>query len=128
MKLRISNMTAGLAAGVTAAVIAACGSAAYLYSSHHFGTLLEDARRSAIAEGDLMRVALEHQMMENDRTLIARMVESFGKQRRVERLLVLDRQGVKRYSAGSDVPAADLALGSPTCQACHRDPPDRRGD
>ena len=42
--------------------------AAYVYSVHHFETLLDSARRSALAEGDLIRVALEHQMIENDRT------------------------------------------------------------
>jgi len=39
----------------------------------------------------LIRVALEHQMIENDRTLIAKMMESFRKQSWVERLVLLDR-------------------------------------
>jgi len=36
-------------------------------------SLLETTRAGAWAEGDLIRVALEHQMIENDRTPIARM-------------------------------------------------------
>src|SRR3974390_407814 len=100
MKLRFAGMTAGLALGVTAAVFVASTAGAYLQSTHLFEPLLGDARRSALAEGDLIRVALEHQMMENDRSLIARMVESFGKQARVEQLVVLDRNGVERYSTG----------------------------
>ena len=56
-------------------------------------SLLETARTTALAEGDLIRVALEHQMIENDRTLIASMIESFRKQSRVERLVLLDRDG-----------------------------------
>ena len=90
MKLRFAGMTAGLALGVTAAVFVASTAGAYLYSTHHFETLLGDARRSALAEGDLIRVALEHQMMENDRSLIARMVESFGKEPRVSGVMLLD--------------------------------------
>lgn len=90
-------------------------------------SLLETARETALAEGDLIRVALEHQMIENERTLIAKMIESFRKQSGVERLVLLDRNGVERYPAGSGAPDAELQINSPTCQACHRYPPAQRG-
>src|SRR4051794_19633236 len=61
------SMTLGLTVGVTAAVVVSCASAAYVYSRQHFRTLLENARASALAQGELIRVALEHQMIENDR-------------------------------------------------------------
>ena len=101
IKLRFTSMTMGLAVGVTAVVVLACTAAAYVYSVHHFQTLLDSARRSALAEGELIRVALEHQMIENDRSLISRMIESFGKQARVEQLVLLDRNGIERYSTGT---------------------------
>lgn len=82
--------------GVTAAVVLACAGGAYLYSKHHMRSLLGTARATALAEGDLIRVALEHQMIENDRTLIAKMMESFRKQSWVERLVLLDRAGAER--------------------------------
>jgi PAS domain S-box-containing protein len=90
-------------------------------------SLLQTARATALAEGDLIRVALEHQMIENDRTLIARMIESFRKQAPVERLVLLDRNGTERYPAGSASRDAELQIDSPTCQACHRYPADQRG-
>jgi PAS domain S-box-containing protein len=90
-------------------------------------SLLETARETALAEGDLIRVALEHQMIENDRTLIAKMIESFRKQSGVERLVVLDRTGAERYPAGNGALDAELQINSPTCQACHRYPPAQRG-
>ena len=71
MKLRLTSMTAGLAIGITAAVAIACAAGAYFYSVHHFQTLLDNERSTALAQGELMRVALEHQMIENDRSLIA---------------------------------------------------------
>ena len=122
-------MTAGLAVGITAAVATASAAGAYLYSLHHFESLLETARATALAEGDLIRSALEHQMMENDRSLIDRMIQSFGKQPRVERVLLLDRFGVVRYSSAplGQIPEAELKIQSATCQACHRLPPDQRG-
>ncbi|MGA2856473.1 MAG: ATP-binding protein [Candidatus Sulfotelmatobacter sp.] len=127
MKLRFASMTVGLALGVTAAVVVACTVAAYVYSVYHFKTVLDTVHSSALAEGELIRTALEHQMMGNDRTLIAQMIESFGKQARVEQLVVLDRNGVQRYSSKPVSAGNDFRIDSPTCQACHRDPPERRG-
>jgi len=128
MKLRSASMSVGLAFGVTVAVVMACSVAAYLFSVHHFRSLLETAHTSALADGELIRTALEHQMMGNDRTLIGQMIESFGKQARVEQLVLLDRNGVQRYSSKPGTAGNDFRIDSPTCQACHRDPPERRGD
>jgi len=90
-------------------------------------SLLAMARAAALSEGNLIRVALEHQMVENDRTLVGGMIESFRRQSPVERLIVLDRNGVERYPSGKGGPDPDLQISSPTCQACHRYPPDQRG-
>ncbi len=127
MKPPFASMTIGLALGITAAVVVASGAGAYLYSSHHLQTLLETARRTALAEGELIRVALEHQMIENDRSLIARMIESFGRGPSVEKVVLLDRQGTVRFSSGGKENDDEFRINSPTCQACHRYPPDQRG-
>ncbi len=124
---RFTSMSVGLAVGITAAVAGACAAGAYVFSLHHFQTLLDTARTTALAEGELIRAALEHQMMENDRSLIARMIQSFGTQPRIESVALLDRRGIPRYSS-TPLPAGnDLTIGSPTCQACHQFPPDQRG-
>lgn len=127
MRPRLTSTTAGLAVGITAAVGTACALGAYLYSVHHFDTLLASARDAAAAQGALIRDALEHEMMENDRTLIRRMVEDFGRQPRVLSVMLLDRRGTARFSSGPAADATELAPGSPTCQACHRLPPEQRG-
>lgn len=121
-----ASTTVGLAVGVTAAVVLACAGGAYLYSKHHMTSLLENARATALAEGDLIRVALEHQMIENDRTLVASMVDSFRRQARFERLVVLDRMGVDRYPQPGAGPTT-FDIHSPTCQACHQYPAELRG-
>lgn len=123
---RLSSMTVGLAVGITAAVVIACAAAAYFYSLHHFESLLDTARRTALAQGELIQAALEHQMIEKDRSLIQRMIQTFGRQPGVERVMLLDRHGVARY-ASRPLDAGELSLSSPTCQACHRYPPEERG-
>jgi PAS domain S-box-containing protein len=120
-------MTVGLALGITLAVAVASGVGAYLYSVHHFDTLVETARTTALAEGELVRAALEHQMIENDRSLIAKMIQTFGRQPRVENVMLLDRYGIERYASTPMAAPEELSLASPTCQACHRYPPDQRG-
>jgi len=122
------STTAALAVGVTAAVALASAGGAYLYSQHHMRSLLETARATALAEGGLIRVALEHQMIENDRTLIGRMIDSFRRQAAVERLVLLDRTGAERYPVPGAAPDPELRLDSPTCQACHRYPPGERSN
>jgi len=126
MRIRLAGMTGGLAVGVTTAVAIACAAGTYLYSIHHFNTLLAGARATALTQGELIRAGLEHQMLENDRTLIERMIQTFGKERQVERVMLLDRQGQLRYASAPPGQHVDLTLASPTCQACHRYPPEQR--
>jgi PAS domain S-box-containing protein len=127
MRSRLTGTTVGLALGITVAVSSVLAVAAYFYSTHHFESLLQTARQMGIAQGELIRAALEHQMIENDRTLIARMIQSFGGQPSVERVVLLDRTGHVRYSSVPLDQTGDLQIGSPTCQACHRYPPEQRG-
>ena len=126
MKLRFASMTVGLTLGITAAVVVACGTAAYIFSAQYFKSTLEMARTSALAEDELIHTALEQAMLNNDRTQIAQMIEGFGKQARVEQLVLLNHDGVPRYSSAPLSQVEDFRISSPTCQACHRDPPDRR--
>lgn len=110
---RLTGMTVGLAVGITAAVASACGIAAYVYSLHHFQALLDTARATALGDGELIHAALEHQMMENDRSLIARMIESFGRQPGIDRILLLDRRGIVRYASGPPGPPGNSTPGRP---------------
>jgi PAS domain S-box-containing protein len=127
MRRSLNRMSAGLAIGITVAVATACGVGAYLYSLRHFNTLLETARGTAVAQAELIRAALEHGMIEEDRTLIASMIRSFGSEPGVANVMLLDRQGTVQHSSGQSVASgSELSLQSPTCQACHQFPAAQR--
>jgi PAS domain S-box-containing protein len=126
MRARLTGMTAGLAVGITVAVAVASAAGAYFYSIHYFGTFVEQERRTVLAQGELMRAALEHQMIENDRSLIADMVESFGNEPRVASVMLLDHSGTVQYSNAPAAVRGVFELGSATCQACHGLPDDQR--
>jgi PAS domain S-box-containing protein len=127
MKAHFTSMTLGLAVGVAGAVLLASAGAAWLYSRHHLNSLLASAENNALAQGNLIRVALEHQMIENDRTLIQQMIDNFRKEDRVGRLTLLDRYGKEHYPAATPVDPNEFNINSSTCQACHRYPPEQRG-
>ncbi len=121
------SMITGLALGVTAVVVAAMAAGGYLFARHHEARLLDGARVKAQVEAGLIKLALEHQMLENDRELIRRMVGSFGADPGIERVMVLDRAGQPRFWSGRLPPERSLALDSPTCRVCHDRTAARRG-
>jgi PAS domain S-box-containing protein len=123
---QLTSTTVGLAVGITAAVAAATAAGAYFYSVKHSQTLVESARATALSQGELIRAALEHQMIEDDRTLIARMINSFGQQPQVDNVMLLDRGGVVKYASKAADRNTEFSLASPTCQACHQFAPAER--
>lgn len=125
MRPRLTSMTVGLAAGITAAAGLASASGAYLYSIRHSEALLDTARGAALTQADLIRGALEHAMLENDRTLIREMIATFGREPQVVNVMLLDRGGSVRFSSGP-IQAHEFTLASPTCQACHQLPAGER--
>lgn len=126
MRPRLTGMTIGLALGITIAVTLASAAAAYLYSTRHSETLLSMARRNALAQAELIGGALEHAMLEDDRSLIERMIGTFARDPRVVNVMLLDRTGTVRSSSGMLHEGDELSLQSPTCQACHQRPPAER--
>lgn len=126
MKIRLAGSALSLAIGVTIVAASVSALAAYLYSSHHFDSLLETTKDAGVAQGELIRAALEHQMIEKDRSLIGQMIQDFGGQPGVVNVMLLDRLGAVKYRSGSLPGAQELSIDSPTCQACHALPPGRR--
>jgi len=121
-----TRATAGLAAGITLAVTAAFATGAYLYSNRHYDTLLEAAREGALTQGEIIREALEHQMLEKDRGMIGEMVRTFGGRADVENLEVLDHQGRVWYASDERMEGTTLSRADPACQTCHQaSPPER---
>ncbi len=124
---RLSSMTAGLAIGTTLAVVLAASAGGYLYSLRHSQSLLENARETAKTQAELIRSGLEYQMLLDDRTLIAQMIETFGRQPNAERVALLDREGTVQFSS-TPPGSADFTPDSSTCRACHQYPAAQRMD
>ena len=122
MQMRLGRMTIGLAVWITVTVGLATAAGAWLYSERHTERLLATAREDAVAQSELIRGALEHAMLEDDRSLIERMIQTFGRERRVVNVMLLDRTGTVQFSSGPLQPGDELSMESATCQVCHRYP------
>ncbi|MEW5984767.1 MAG: ATP-binding protein [Acidobacteriota bacterium] len=126
MKIRLAGSALSLAIGVTIVAASVSAVAAYLYSAHHFESMLETTKSAGLAQGELIRAALEHQMIEKDRSLLGQMIRDFGRQPGVVNVMLLDRLGDVKYMSGSHPGPQELSIDSPTCQACHALPSDKR--
>ncbi|BCS30988.1 hypothetical protein TBR22_A01870 [Luteitalea sp. TBR-22] len=122
----MTGTTVGLALGITIAASLASATGAYLYSLRHSDTLIDTARRDALAQSELIRSALEHAMLEDDHALIAGMLTTFGHEPSVLNVVLLDRAGKVQATARPLAADDSLRPGSPTCQACHQYPAAQR--
>jgi PAS domain S-box-containing protein len=125
-RLRLSDMAVGLALGVSAVVVVAFSVGAFVYSRHHYRRILEAGRASAQAQTETIRLALEHEMLERDRSVIDRMVASFATDPNVSAVRILNHAGKVVHSSLPKGADPDLSGDGHTCQACHDQPPDRR--
>ncbi len=126
MLARVHSMWTALSLAVTSVVVAAIACGSYFFVQHHYAHMIESARATALQEADLVRLALEHQMLENRRDLVREMVEDFGQHHSFERVLILDRFGRLRFSSAPGSPGEQFSRSSPTCRACHDKPPAQR--
>lgn len=123
MNLSIDRLTWRLGLGVTAFVVSALGLGFHLTYVGYRDATLAAARRHAESEARLVRLALSHQMLESDdRSLVYGMVRSFAIDTPEERILVLDRDGLVRFSSDPRIEKHHFRLEDPTCQVCHRLP------
>ena len=126
MKTRLRNTTVISTIAIVLTVVAATSIGAALYASHHYDRLLEAARDTAHSQSEMIRIALEHQMEENDRSILGHMIERFAKDPSIHGVMLLDRQGTVRYASPDGQGDLELAPNSRTCRACHDRPPGER--
>lgn len=114
----------GLKLGLTIAALILAGAVATTlvvyreFESHY----LELAEEHAAREAALLLGALEHQMMEDERELIRKLVHELPERTRVERVMILDREGVVEFSSDPSIRSSHFDLEDATCQVCHARP------
>jgi PAS domain S-box-containing protein len=100
--------------------------AAYFVANQHLESSLELKRKETYRQDKVIAIALQHQMLENRRDLIGKMIEGFSSDPKLKRLSILDHTGRVRLT--NDPAFADrvFATDSPACQVCHAIPASER--
>jgi PAS domain S-box-containing protein len=100
--------------------------AAYFVANRHLESSLELKRKETYLQDHVIAIALEHQMLENRRDLIRKMIEGFSSEPRLKRLSILDHTGRVRLSNDPEFVDRVFDTDSPACQACHATPSSER--
>lgn len=121
------SLAVKLALGVTFLATALVVPGLFLAADRHYESQLALKRREVQAQAELLKLALEHQMLDRDPGLIDRMVQEYGHDPAVRRIMIFDRRGRLRFASD---PAAFAQRHdretSPSCQVCHAKPPAER--
>ena len=123
----LRSLGAKITAGVVAAVVAiGCGSLWFLQASNR-RQIISSLADSTTAHGKLVEESLRWAMRTRQLELLDEMVRSLGAQSGVERVVILNKKGVIRYSSHQQERGLTLAPSDPTCLTCHRTTANLRG-
>lgn len=96
--------------------------AGYFVANQYFESSLDLKRTETYLQGRVIAIALEHQMLEERRDLIKKMIEGFSSDPRVKRLLLVDHDGEVRMTNDPSFANRVFTPSSPACQVCHSVP------
>jgi PAS domain S-box-containing protein len=100
--------------------------AGYFLANQYFQSSIELKRNETYRQDHVIAIALEHQMLENKRDLITKMIEGFSSDPKLKRLMVVDHEGKVRLTNDPAFTGRLFARDSPTCQVCHAVPSPQR--
>lgn len=108
-----------LAAVIAAIVVAAGAGAATLLHRLQAEHLLREASRGAERVAETLQKSARHAMLQNERTLIQRMVADVGRAPGVDAVRIVNKGGVVTYSSRPEEIGTRLDLEAEACVACH---------
>jgi len=111
---------------VSVLVLGVLITAGYFLASQYFQSALDLKRNETYLQGHVIAIALEHQMLENKRDLIKKMIEGFSNDPKSKRLLVVDHDGKVQLTNDPTFAGRIFARDSPACQVCHAVPSPQR--
>ncbi|MHC4818231.1 MAG: hypothetical protein ACYTF8_09270, partial [Planctomycetota bacterium] len=124
--MAFDRISVRLAVGITLLVVSVLTVGLYALSRHHFDHTITARRRAAELQNRILESTLRHQMMEKDTTLITTILSEIGAQSEVENAMILDHEGVIRFSAQPALVGQKLPRDSATCLVCHAKSPEDR--
>jgi signal transduction histidine kinase len=120
--LRPTSLRARLALGVALPLLLSLAAISLIQYERQRNLLETQARHTAAQLGEVILGSLRRAMLVNDRKLLDTLVKDVGQMDALDRVLLLDHQGIIQFdSAGNQVGAAEHTE-DPGCQECHAYP------
>jgi PAS domain S-box-containing protein len=115
----VERLSARIAIGIGLLVIVPLASGLYLLSRVQYDHAVDARRVAADLENRLIEAALRHSMVERDTTLMAGTLQAVGREPEIIRAMVVDHNGVVKFSSRPAEVGSQTPPTSPTCLVCH---------
>lgn len=123
---RPTSLRARLALGVALPLLLALASFSFVQYERQRSLLETQARHTAAQLGEVLLGSLRHAMLVNDRMLLDTLVRDVGQMDALDRVLLLDRQGIVRFDSAETKVGSAERKENPGCQECHAFPAETR--
>lgn len=114
------SLSARIAAGVVATVFVVTVGSVWFLQSFHRRQMIQSLTETATAHGKLVEQGLRYAMRTRSLDLLSETVCNLAGQKGVEKVMILDRKGVVRYSSNPTEPGRTLTASDPTLMIGHQ--------
>lgn len=124
--IAFDRLTVRLAIGIAVLIVAPLGVGLYFVSQRQFDRGIAARQRAAESENRILEVALRHQMIDRDSSLMTAVLREVASHPEVRDVMIVDHEGEVRISSRASRVGEKLGRDSPTCLVCHaKDPVER---
>jgi signal transduction histidine kinase len=113
------SLSAKVTAGVVTAVLIISAGSTWFLQAFYRRQMIESVAESTTAHGKLVEQSLRYAMHTRSLDLLVEMVRSLGDQKEVEKVMILDKKGVVRFSSDQEERGRTMNKSDPTCRICH---------
>ena len=123
----LRSVSARITAGAVSTVLLIGGGSFWILQAFYRRQMIGALAESTTVHGKLVEQSLRHSMHTRSLALLAEMVRTLGDQKGVEKVMVLNKNGVVRFSSDPSEIGRTLEISDPTCAICHQTVPSARG-
>ncbi len=127
IRLQMRSVSARITAGVVVTLLVIGGGSFRILQAFYRRQMISSLAESTTVHGKLVEQSLRYAMHTRSLALLAEMVRSLGDQKGVEKVMILDKHGVVRFSSDPAERGKVLARSDRTCMICHQSAPSERG-
>ena len=127
LRAPLRSVSARITAGAVVTVLVIGGGSFWILQAFYRRQMIAALEDSTTVQGKLVEQSLRHAMQTRSLPLLAEMVRGLGDQKGVEKVMILNKAGVVRFSSDNGEIDRTLAISDATCAICHQHAPSARG-